>query len=107
MFYNQFKSSVYFLYLKLGAFLLAPLFILLFPVPYFDEHFGSICIISNLTGYKCWGCGISHAIHDILNLKFLNAYNHNKLSFVVFAILVYLWIKYIYKGIKEIKLSAR
>lgn len=36
------------------------------------------------TGYKCPGCGIQRALHDILHFRFLDAIRHN--IFIVFAI---------------------
>ncbi len=51
---------------------------------------------------ECWGCGTRHALYAIMNFEFLQAWHYNRISFVVFAIFAYLWMKYIIKEIKNI-----
>lgn len=68
-----------------------------------DKYVGPICIYKRITGHECWGCGTRHAMYEIMNLEFIKAFNHNKLSFIIFGILVYLWFKYIFKEVNTIR----
>ena len=57
----------------------------------------TICIWKNLFGHNCWGCGMTTAVIAILKGDFQTAWNYNALSFIVFPLLLFLWVKYIYK----------
>jgi hypothetical protein len=98
---TQFKSSVWYAVLRLGFFLFLPLVFYVIPIS-FQDKFGSLCLIKRFTGVECWGCGTRHALYSIMNLEFLQAWNYNKLSFAVFAVLVYLWFKYVIKEYKNL-----
>ncbi len=50
---------------------------------YFDINIGIPCLFRLATGMKCPGCGLSHAFAHMLKLEFLEAWEHNKLSFIV------------------------
>ncbi|MEI7484138.1 MAG: DUF2752 domain-containing protein [Ignavibacteriota bacterium] len=78
-----------------------PLLFYIIPIS-FQDRFGSICLIKRATGLECWGCGTRHALYAIMNLDFLKAWYYNKLSFVVFPVLVYLWFKYVIREYKNI-----
>jgi hypothetical protein len=85
----------------LGTFLFLPLIFYIIPVS-FQDKIGSVCLFKKATGMECWGCGTRHALYAIMNLEFLKAWNYNRMSFVVFAILVYLWFKYVIIELKGI-----
>ena len=59
----------------------------------------NFCLWHLLTGNKCLGCNITHAIVSILKFDFINAFYLNPLSFVVFPLLLYVWLSYIYEHI--------
>ncbi|MFR6415458.1 MULTISPECIES: DUF2752 domain-containing protein [Alistipes] len=81
---------------KLICYLLLPLIVYIIPSRYiFDGH--SICIFKNLWGIECWGCGMTRAIVSAMHLHFRDAYLYNQLVIIVFPLLLYLWIKEIYK----------
>ena len=61
----------------------------------------SICLIKNLFGIECFGCGITKAVIASIQLDFVRAFNYNKLIVIVMPLIFYLWVKEI---IKEIKL---
>lgn len=82
-----------------------PAILLLLPYNFFD-HRGSVCIVTFLTGYECYGCGMTRACQRIIHFRFTDAYHFNKLSLVVFPILVFGWIKegmYTYRSLKRKK----
>lgn len=84
--------------------------ILLFALPYFLffvsldslETKQSICLIKNISGIECWGCGITKAIIAVLQLDFIRAYNYNKLIIIVFPLMSYLWAKNILLCVKNL-----
>ncbi|WP_422861496.1 DUF2752 domain-containing protein [Flagellimonas sp. W118] len=52
------------------------------------------CPFYNYAGIYCSGCGTQRAIHDLLHLRFLEAFSHNVLLFPsVFVILQHLTVK--------------
>ena len=57
----------------------------------------NVCLWKILTGHPCIGCGITQAIVFLLKLDFANAYLSNKFVYIVFPLILYIWIKSIYK----------
>ena len=56
---------------------------------------GIPCIFYKLTGYKCPGCGMTHALREVWNGNFQNAWEYNPLSVTVFPILcIYLLYRF-------------
>lgn len=59
-------------------------------------NIGIPCVFRTLTGYKCPGCGMTHALSEIVNLNFQKAWEYNKLSITVFPVLciylLYRWV---------------
>lgn len=66
---------------------------------FFNGH--SICLLKNLFGIECWGCGITRAVVSVMYFDFEGAWNYNRLVVVVLPLLIYLWIKYIITTSKE------
>jgi hypothetical protein len=62
----------------------------------------SLCIYKNLTRKDCWGCGTSRALVSIMHLNFPAAYAYNKRIVIIFPLLVYLWLKYLLRYIKQL-----
>ena len=82
---------------RLGWLLFSSLFItgiVLFYLPkdYFDEG-QSVCLSVVIFDIQCYGCGMTRAIQHMINFDFTAAYNYNKLSFIVFPLLVFMIIK--------------
>jgi hypothetical protein len=57
----------------------------------------TICLIKNITGHDCYGCGMTRAIFSALHFQFENAFHFNKLVIVVLPLLIYIWAKTIIK----------
>ena len=53
------------------------------------------CLIYKLTGIKCAGCGMTRAIHYLLNFEIEKSFKLNPLLFVFLVYIVYGAIKYI------------
>ncbi|MEI6050540.1 MAG: DUF2752 domain-containing protein [Bacteroidota bacterium] len=56
-----------------------------------NQH--SICLFKNLTGYECYGCGMTRAVLSAIHLQFENAFHYNKLFLIVLPLLIYIWGK--------------
>ena len=60
------------------------------------------CMIYQLTGYQCPGCGITRMFLSLLEFDFKSAFNHNPFLFIVIPLnlfcILYLEINYILKG---------
>jgi hypothetical protein len=75
---------------KIGVYIVAPIFLLLLPVDYFD-HGQSISIFEwiGVDGY--YSKGLTKACMHLLHLDIRGAASFNKLSFVVLPLIVGLW----------------
>ena len=103
---TKINKKLLFLYSKLFLLILIPLTLILLPADYFDNG-NSLCIHYLITGKQCYGCGITRAIQHLIHGEFTKAWQFNKLSFIVFALLLYLWLKYVVKIIQKIRLSHK
>jgi hypothetical protein len=56
---------------------------------FFDINIGIPCLFTLLFGFHCWGCGMTHAILELMHLDFTGAYQANPLVFVVVPVGVY------------------
>jgi len=65
----------------------------------------SICLVKNLFGVECYGCGITKAIIACVQLDFTRAFNYNKLIVIVMPLIVYLSVKEIVKSVKMLRVS--
>ena len=86
-------------YIKIIGLLLLPVLLFFIPVNWLNRQH-SICLFKNLTGHECYGCGITRAIISTVQFHFETAFHYNKLIIVVFPLLVYVWIKTVYKYFK-------
>lgn len=53
----------------------------------------TICLIKNIFGINCFGCGITRAVISGVQFKFNNAIEYNKMVVIVLPILIYKWFK--------------
>jgi hypothetical protein len=67
------------------------------------ERKQSICLVKNLFGVECYGCGITKAIIACVQLDFIRAFNYNKLIVIVMPLLFYLSVKEVVKSVKMLK----
>lgn len=59
---------------------------------------GIPCVFYKLTGYRCPGCGMTHALSEVWNGNYLYAWEYNILSITVLPIVcIYL----LYRSIRE------
>lgn len=60
---------------------------------YFQINIGIPCLFRLLTGWKCPGCGLTHAFAHMLQLEFAEAWQDNKFSFIVLPAGIFYLIK--------------
>lgn len=46
------------------------------------------CPLKTITGYECAGCGVQRAFHELLHLRFLDAFKFNPLFIISILILL-------------------
>ena len=81
--------------LKIALFILLSvigIILLILPKEFFDQG-QSVCLSVVLFDKKCYGCGMTRAIQHLIHFDFKGAAFYNKLSFIVFPLLVYMLVK--------------
>lgn len=95
--YNRIK------YIGLFVGLLAlPIIPLLFDKTHLDNN-SSVCLSVLLFDLECYGCGMGRALWHLLHLDYEAAKIYNPLSFVVFPLLVFSWVKELQQLRKKIR----
>jgi hypothetical protein len=87
---------------KTGGYLLLPLVLLLLPADFFDQG-PTLCLSKLLAGIECFGCGMTRAIMHLIHLDFRAAAGFNKLCFIVFPVLGFLWTQWFLKDYKRLQ----
>lgn len=64
-----------------------------------EQH--SICIVKNIFGTECPGCGMTRAVISAIQFEFVKAFEFNKLVTIVLPIFTYVWIKQVIKYFNE------
>jgi len=100
------RNNYYFLTVKIGGYVLVPLVLLLLPATFFDQR-QSLCVSVLLAGTECYGCGMTRAIMRLIHLDFTGAAEFNKLAFVSFPVLSFLWIQWFWKDLNILKAYHR
>ena len=90
--------------LLLGGMIIIPIVLIILPPNFFDNG-QSICLSVLLFDKSCLGCGMTRAIQHLIHLDFTSAYNFNKISFLVFPILIFFWIKEFLKILKKMEIQ--
>ena len=79
-------------------------FILLIPVLFYAVvkllvalNLRHLCLWKALTGHECWGCGMTRAFNALFSGNFHEAFLYNHAIVIVAPILIYLWLKMLYK----------
>jgi hypothetical protein len=83
---NNLQSNNLILYSRI---ILALGLIFLFFIP--DDYIyksNSLCIHKKILGFDCPGCGITRALHALLNLEFQTAFNYNFSVFALFPLIL-------------------
>lgn len=93
----------------LGIYLILILtFVIYFIVNKYTGYFIP-CLFREITGYKCPGCGITHLLFDIVNLRFKDAFLENPLVFIYlpFIIAYFIYRTYLFVSDKKDKILVK
>jgi len=99
---KQVLQSRFLIHSKLFGLLVFPILLYLIPLNWLNKQH-SICLIKNIFGFECFGCGITRAIISAVQFDFKSAYNYNHLVIIVLPIFIYVWTKMVNNTIKEIR----
>ena len=89
-----------------GGLLLLPFVLIVLPADFFDKG-QSLCLSVLLLHQTCPGCGITRAIQHLIHFDFAAAYQFNKLSFIVFPLLIFGWGEEIIRIYRKIKINQK
>ncbi len=73
--------------------------LLFLPADHFDEG-ESVCVSVVLFDMECYACGMTRGIQHLIHFDFKEAWEYNKLAFIVFPLAVYLISSQIYQLFK-------
>ena len=85
--YNNYKNII-----LLFAYIILPIILFFIPLEWLNKQH-SICLIKNIFGVECYGCGITRAIISGVQLDFYKAIEYNKMVIVVLPLFIYEWFK--------------
>lgn len=86
-------NRVKYIAVKITLFII-PVFLIILPIDFFDNG-NSICLSILFFDQSCVGCGMTRAIMHLIHLDFAGAAEYNKISFIVFPLLLLIYIKMI------------
>ena len=89
---NVFNRGTNWKLLKDIGILIIPAVLYFIPIEWLDNGH-PICLVKNIWGVECFGCGITRAIVSVVQLNFEAAYGYNKLIIIVFPLLFYIWFR--------------
>jgi len=81
---------------------LVPLVLLALPATFFDNG-RPMCLSVILADMECYACGMTRATMHLIHFDFEEAWMYNKLIYVVFPIIAFLWAAEFFKEVKKIK----
>ena len=76
----------------LFAYIILPILLFFLPLEWLNKQH-SICLIKNIFGIECFGCGITRAIISGVQLDFTKAIEYNKMVIIVLPLFIYEWFK--------------
>jgi hypothetical protein len=77
---------------KAAILFLLPFFFIVVPTSWLEGR-RSLCLIRNVFGVLCPGCGMTRAISCVFHGNFKQALQYNKLVVLVFPLLCYVWLR--------------
>ena len=77
---------------KVGLYMLLPVVFMLIPTSWLESR-RPVCLIRNVFGVPCPGCGMVRAISCVFHGNFSKALRYNKLVVLVLPLLTYTWLR--------------
>ncbi|MFA9205521.1 MAG: DUF2752 domain-containing protein [Burkholderiaceae bacterium] len=84
---NKSKNSI-----LLFVYIIFPYLLYIIPLDWLNKQH-TICLIKNIFGVECFGCGITRAIISVVQLDFIRAIEYNKMVIIVLPLFIYEWFK--------------
>ena len=92
------KISLIWILIKISILFAIPVLLLILPNSLVFKG-QTICLINNIFGINCIGCGMTRAIFLVFDGDLISAFNLNAKILLVLPILFLHWIKLVYKQI--------
>ena len=83
--------------LLLTFYFIVPVVLFFIPLDWLNKQH-TICLVKNIFGVNCFGCGITRAVISGIQLDFNKSFEFNKMVVIVLPMLIYVW----YTRIKKI-----
>jgi hypothetical protein len=90
--FSRIKHINYKNIILLFAYIILPIILFFIPLEWLNKQH-SICLIKNIFGVECYGCGITRAIISGVQLDFNKAIEYNKMVIIVLPLFIYEWFK--------------
>jgi Protein of unknown function (DUF2752) len=74
--------------------ILCALLIFIWSIDYKTQGDFTLCLVKNITGKNCPGCGVLRGISAVMHLDLKSAYDLNNMNIVVIPLLTYLFTRY-------------
>ncbi len=88
-------------YWRAAAVAVLPFAVYLIPEGWIFSEEHPLCLIRNITGHECPGCGMTRALVSLSRLDAVGAWHYNRAVVVVAPILAYLWVRWIVRLVRE------
>ena len=90
--FDSFKMKFINIPTKLLVFLyiVFPIVLFMVPLDWLNKQ-PTICLVKNIFGVNCFGCGITRAVISGVQLNFTKAFEYNKMVIIVLPMLIYVW----------------
>lgn len=85
---------------RLGFYILAPFIFILVPSSFFESGH-SICLVKNVLGVECFGCGMTRAISYFFHGDLFRAFQCNKAVMLVFPLLCYIFLQQLWSEYRK------
>jgi hypothetical protein len=76
--------------LLLALYFIIPLVLFFIPLDWLNKQH-TICLVKNIFGVNCFGCGITRAVISGIQLDFDKSFEYNKMVIIVLPLLIYVW----------------
>ena len=76
--------------LLLILYFIAPVVLFYIPLDWLNKQH-TICLVKNIFGVNCFGCGITRAVISGIQLDFDKSFEYNKMVIIVLPLLIYVW----------------
>lgn len=82
--------------------IVAPVLLHFMPLGWIEGE-PSLCLVDNIFGIECWGCGITRATVSVLQFRLADAWAYNRLIVIVFPLLVWVWARTALRMYRELR----